>query len=97
MVVALFADLLVLLAATGWLYGTNLFRGDQTVEAVHVFCAWATAVLVGLHVAGLALASVRHRENLTAAMWHGRKRAASDHDIGIDAAHARGIDSRIAE
>jgi cytochrome b len=35
-------------------------------------------VLAALHVAGAIAASLRHRENLIAAMLHGRKGSADD-------------------
>jgi cytochrome b len=79
-VLALFATV-GSLAVSGWLYTTDRFFGDETVECVHVALAWAIVVLVGLHVAGVAIASRRHRENLVAAMAHGRKREARDSDI----------------
>jgi len=69
------------LALTGWLYRTDRFWGDETVERIHVVLAWAGLALVLLHVAGVALASFRHRENLVAAMISGDKREAEEHDI----------------
>jgi cytochrome b len=45
------------------------------VERVHVFFAELLLLLAALHVAGVAFTSIRHRENLVAAMLHGKKRA----------------------
>ena len=69
------------LALTGWLYTTDRFWGDETVERIHVALAWTGLALVLLHVAGVALASFRHRENLVAAMISGDKREPEEHDI----------------
>ena len=68
------------LALTGWLYTTDRFWGDETVERVHVALAWSMFALVVLHLAGVAFASIRHRENLVAAMLSGEKRAPSEGD-----------------
>jgi cytochrome b len=69
------------LALTGWLYTTDRFWGDETVERVHVALAWAMLGLVSLHLAGVAVASFRHRENLVAAMFSGDKRAPREGDV----------------
>ncbi len=69
------------LALTGWLYTTDRFWGDETVELVHRAVAWTVVVLAVVHVAGVIVASVRHRENLVAAMLHGSKREAKGDDI----------------
>jgi len=71
----------VALALTGWLYTSDAFFGDATVEAVHEVIAWAMLALVALHVAGAIVTGRTHGENLVAAMWHGRKRAPQPGDL----------------
>jgi len=80
MVLALFACILGL-ALSGWLYTTDRFWGDETVERVHVALAWTMLGLAIVHVAGVLLASFRHRENLVAAMLDGAKRAPREGDV----------------
>ena len=43
--------------------------------------AAAVLVLAALHVAGVIVTSIRQRENLVAAMLHGRKRPPKDDDV----------------
>lgn len=69
------------LALTGWLYTTDAFFGDETVETVHRGLAWALLGFVVAHVAGVLFTSFRHRENLVAAMFSGIKRVPARDDI----------------
>jgi cytochrome b len=80
MVLTFFACL-VALALTGWLYTTDALWGDATVERIHFALACAMVVLAVLHVCGVVLASIRHRENLVVAMATGAKREAAGDDI----------------
>jgi len=80
MIVALVATV-ALVGASGWLYTTDRFWGVEWVEDVHEALAIALLVLVGLHVAGVVTASIRHRENLVGAMLHGRKRPPASSDV----------------
>ena len=82
MVVVLLACM-VALAFTGWLYRTDRFWGSAEVELAHRLLAWASVALVALHVAGVVYTSLRHRENLVAAMWSGRKRPATGDDVDL--------------
>ena len=70
-----------LLALTGWLYTTDAFFGDATVEAAHEAIAWVMLVLALLHIAGVIVTGRSHGENLVASMVHGRKRAPRPDDI----------------
>ena len=67
-----------LTVASGWLYVTDEFWGARWVERLHGACSDALLALATVHVAGVLFTSARQRENLVAAMVHGRKRAASE-------------------
>jgi cytochrome b len=74
MVVALLATVL-LVGLSGWLYTTDRFWGVEWVEKLHSTLTDVLWVLVALHLGGVLLTSLRHRENLVASMLHGRKRS----------------------
>ena len=74
MVIALLA-MLSATCGTGVMMTTDAFWGVEWVEAVHEAAVNVMLILIGLHLAGVAAASVEHRENLVRAMFIGRKRA----------------------
>ena len=73
MIVALLA-VIAATALTGWLQTTDAFFGSEAMENIHESLATLILVLVGFHVGGVALESLRHHENLTRSMITGRKR-----------------------
>lgn len=80
MVAALLANV-GCLGLTGWLYTTDWLWGYAWLEQLHVSLGWLLLGLIALHVSGVVFTSVKHRENLVAAMFTGRKRAARDDDV----------------
>jgi len=79
MVVALLVGLGAL-TLTGWLY-TDLFWGEEWVEESHELLGNFLLALAGLHVTGVVIASLRHRESLVKSMITGRKRAPGETDV----------------
>jgi cytochrome b len=81
---AMIVVLLVAMAATavsGWLLTTDAFWGSRVLQLVHSALAHGLLALVVLHLIGVAIASLRHRENLPCAMVVGVKRAAEPGDL----------------
>lgn len=73
MIVALLATVAGV-GVTGWMYTLDAFWGLEWLEWTHRLLAWSLVGLIALHVAGVVFSSLRHRENLVAAMLTGRKR-----------------------
>lgn len=66
------------LGFTGWLMRTDAYFGEAWVESLHAALAELLLGLVAVHVSAAVAMSLRHRENLIAAMVHGRKRVDAD-------------------
>jgi cytochrome b len=80
MIVALILAV-ILVGFTGWLYTTEAYWGVAWVEKLHETLSNVLLCLIALHVAGVVFSSIRHRENLAAAMLHGKKRAPGGEDV----------------
>ena len=57
------------------LTGAFMGSGGEVVEEVHEVLAWAMIVVVGAHVAGIVVHSVRHKEFIARSMIDGKKQA----------------------
>ena len=66
---------------TGWLYTTDRYWGVKWMEELHEATANGLLVLIVLHVCGVVVSSLAHRENLVRAMLSGRKRAPGPQDV----------------
>lgn len=69
------------ICVTGWLLTTDMFWGTVTMEIIHEALTNIALGLIAIHVSGVALASLRHRENLVIAMITGRKRPPEGSDV----------------
>lgn len=58
--------------ASGWLVYNDI--GGRLAEGLHEGIANVMLALVAVHIAGVAVSSLLHRENLVRAMWNGGKR-----------------------
>jgi cytochrome b len=55
------------------LFISGIGYGGEEVEELHEAFAWALLGVIGLHLAGLAWHTIRHRENISLAMVTGKK------------------------
>lgn len=78
--VAIFAmlGLVIALAVTGVMLG----RDVEGVKELHEVLSYVLVGVVGLHMLGVAWHTIRHRENITASMVHGHKKAGDGEGIG---------------
>jgi cytochrome b len=70
---AIFALLALVLAMA--VTGIMMGQGDESVKEIHEVLAWVMVGFVVAHVLGVALHTIRHRENITLSMIHGKKHA----------------------
>lgn len=68
---------------TGWLFTTDTFWGIRWVKILHEASAWLLLGLTALHVGGVLVTSILHRENLVAAMITGRKTSPQQSDQAL--------------
>lgn len=73
--------LAIAVVASGWAMYEDVAAGGEWLEEVHEAAATAMLALVGLHLLGVLVGSLAHRENLVAAMWTGRKSGPAEEGI----------------
>lgn len=73
MIVALLS-VLIGISVTGCMMTTDAFWGAKWVEEVHEALAYSMLGLIALHVLGVVVSGLMHRENLVKAMLAGHKR-----------------------
>jgi cytochrome b len=66
--------LLALISLSGWLYTTDRFWGLEWVGQTHLYSTYALLALLPVHLIGVVVSSIMHRENLVLAMLTGNKR-----------------------
>lgn len=74
---------------TGWMQTLDAFWGAEWLEELHEALAYGLLAFIGVHVLAAIVESVHYRENLVAAMVHGRKRAPEVDAIPAAAAGGR--------
>jgi cytochrome b len=70
---AIFALLALVLAMA--VTGVMLGRGNESVKELHEILSYVTVGVAVVHILGVAIHTIRHRENIVASMIHGKKNA----------------------
>ncbi|MBU1419361.1 MAG: cytochrome b/b6 domain-containing protein, partial [Proteobacteria bacterium] len=70
---AIFAMLVMLVGLP--VSGIMILRGGEAFEEVHEFFAYTMILVIAVHILGVVLHTIRHKENITVSMVHGRKAA----------------------
>lgn len=65
---------LIAVGATGYMIGMDAWFGAKWVEELHEVLVNGLLALIVLHIGGILFSSLRHGENLVAAMITGKKR-----------------------
>lgn len=65
--------LLLLLAVTGWMLGLDAFWGDEQLQQLHAWLAYALAACACMHIAAAIAMSYGQRVNLVKSMITGNK------------------------
>jgi cytochrome b len=63
---------------TGWMQTWDAFWGAEWLEELHEALAYGLLAFIGVHIVAAISESIHYRENLVAAMIHGRKRVLDD-------------------
>lgn len=70
---AIFAMLTIMIGLT--ITGIMLGLGNEGAEELHEFLAYTMILIVVVHIMGVLLHTIRHKENIIASMIHGKKEA----------------------
>jgi cytochrome b len=73
---------LLMFAAVLGMILTGIFMVNHTIEEIHEVLGWVILGLVGAHVLGILIHTLRFRENVAASMITGRKEAPTEDAIG---------------
>jgi cytochrome b len=65
--------LVLLIAASGFALTTDRFWGDEAMQAAHALLVDAMTGLLGLHLLGVGVGSVRSRHVLPRTLWSGER------------------------
>src|SRR3954471_16099577 len=65
--------LLLLVCVTGWMHGLDAFWGEEWLQQLHAWLAYALAACAAVHVSGALLTSRLHGANLVRVMITGER------------------------
>lgn len=63
--------MILALGITGWMMGLDRYWGEEWLQDIHENISIAVQVYIGLHLAGIAIDSIRHRRKTWMSMIRG--------------------------